>query len=238
TTLSTLRRHQDSRIARILDGKDTDFKVISGQVFVDGVYTFFKYILDYMRTGKITLPAEFSDYIGLAQEAQFYGLYPLVLELHFFVQETHRFFRIFCSNNKTLEALATRISIFMEHPNLNGNFPHLTQNSSTPHPVPVQRPSHHDMVFHCGTDQLARDDFSARKLLNSTNVLGLLVDTLLKDGFRLIGTRTVSPEEKIECYMFERSRNSQIVVLSETPRAEHLRREDTQSQLGEGKKKK
>ncbi|CAB1327781.1 unnamed protein product [Coregonus sp. 'balchen'] len=246
TTLSTLRRHEDSRIARILDGKDTDFKVISGQVFVDRDWTFFKYILDYMRTDQITLPAEFSDYNGLAQEAQFYGLYPLalwvernihrsrveVLELRFSVQETHGFFRIFCSNNKTLEALATKISIF---------------NSNTPRPVPVQRPSHHDLVFHCGTDQLARDDFSARfvtiepddrKLLNSTNVLGLLVDTLLKDGFRLIGTRTVSPEEKIECYMFERSRNTQIVVLSETNRAEHLRREDTQSKLGEGKKNK
>ncbi|XP_029612791.1 putative potassium channel regulatory protein [Salmo trutta] len=159
--------------------------------------------------------------------------------------ETHGFFRIFCSNNKTLEALATRISIFVEHPNLNGNLPHLPQNSSTPHPVPVQRPSHHDIVFQCGTDQLARDDFSARfvtiepddrKLLNSTNVLGLLVDTLLKDGFHLIDTKTVSQEKKIECYMFERSRNTQIVVLSETPRAEHLRREDTQNQLGEGKK--
>ncbi|XP_035614139.1 putative potassium channel regulatory protein [Oncorhynchus keta] len=260
TTLLTLRRHQDSRIARILDGKDADFKFISGQVFVDRDGTFFKYILDYMRTGQITLPAEFSDYNGLAQEAQFYGLHPLalwvernshrsrveVLELRFSVQETHGFFQIFCSNNKTLEALARRISIFVEHPNLNGNVPHLPQNSSTPHPVPVQRPSHHNMVFHCGTDQLARDDFSARfvtiepddrKLLNSTNVLGLLVDTLLKDGFRLIDTRTVSQEEKTECYMFERSRNTQIVVLSETPRAEHLRRQDTQSQLGEGKKK-
>uniref|UniRef100_A0A674AHS1 Potassium channel regulator n=1 Tax=Salmo trutta TaxID=8032 RepID=A0A674AHS1_SALTR len=222
--------YKDSRIARILDGKDTDFKVISGQVFVDRDWTFFKYILDYMRTGQISLPAEISDYNGLAQEAQFYGVYPLalwvernihqsrveVLKLRFSVQETHGFFRIFCSNNKTLEALATRISIFVEHPNLNGNLPHLPQNSSTPHPVPVQRPSHHDIVFQCGTDQLARDDFSPddRKLLNSTNVLGLLVDTLLKDGFHLIDTKTVSQEKKIECYMFERSRNTQIVGQS------------------------
>uniref|UniRef100_A0A8C7VQU3 Potassium channel tetramerisation-type BTB domain-containing protein n=1 Tax=Oncorhynchus mykiss TaxID=8022 RepID=A0A8C7VQU3_ONCMY len=150
TTLSTLRRHQDSRIARILDGKDTDFKVISGQVFVDRDWTFFKYILDYMRTGQITLPAEFSDYNGLAQEAQFYGL-------------KHRFFQIFCSNNKSLEALATRISIFVEHPNLNGNFPHL--------------PSHHDMVFQYGTDQLS-DWIDQQMATKDNNVEGHNVNIL------------------------------------------------------------
>lgn len=42
-------------------------------------------------------------------------------------------------------------------------------------------------------------------LINGTNVLGLLIDTLLKDGFRLISTRTVSSDEKVECYSFERT---------------------------------
>lgn len=47
-----------------------------------------------------------------------------------------------------------------------------------------------------------------RKLINGTNVLGLLFDTLLKDGFRLISTRTVSSEEKVECYTFERMKRA------------------------------
>lgn len=173
TTLSTLRRHQDSRLAKILDGKDPYHKVVNGQVFIDRDWTLFKFILDYMRTGQITLSAEFCDYNGLAQEAEFYGLRALVhsvinccrsrdevLEVRFSVQDTHGSFRIFCSNNKTLEALATRISVYVEHPNLRGSFPHLPQSSTAP--VPVQRPSHHDLVFYCGTDQFARDDFSAR----------------------------------------------------------------------------
>lgn len=44
-----------------------------------------------------------------------------------------------------------------------------------------------------------------RKLLNGANSVGLLVDILLKEGFHL-STRTVSAEEKTECYCFERMR--------------------------------
>lgn len=46
----------------------------------------------------------------------------------------------------------------------------------------------------------------SRMLINGTNVLGLLIDMLLKDGFRLISTRTASSDEKVECYSFERTR--------------------------------
>lgn len=58
-----------------------------------------------------------------------------------------------------------------------------------------------------------------RKLINGVNVLGLLVDTLLKDGFRLVSTRTVSSEEKVECYSFERLKRPAglAVTVSQTP---------------------
>lgn len=54
-----------------------------------------------------------------------------------------------------------------------------------------------------------------RKLLNATNVLGLTVDTILREGFRLISTRTVSPEEKIECYTFERRGTRNILIVND-----------------------
>lgn len=43
-----------------------------------------------------------------------------------------------------------------------------------------------------------------RKLANGTNVLGLLIDTLLMEGFHLVSARTLSSEDKTECYSFER----------------------------------
>ncbi|XP_067116269.1 putative potassium channel regulatory protein [Osmerus mordax] len=246
TTAFTLRKHQDSRLARILDGKDPEHKLVNGQIFIDKDWTLFKFILEYLRAGQISLPAEFSDHDGLAREAEFYGLHVLVhglsitprskielLEIRFSVQESHGTFRVFCSSNRTLETLASRISVFVEHPNLRGNLPPQTQNSDTP--VPVQRPSHHDLVFHCGTDHFARDDFSARfvtikpderKLLNSSNVLGLLVDTLLKEGFHLVSTRTISQDEKVECFTFERRQNTHIVLSNEN----HSRDDDLRSE--------
>lgn len=58
-----------------------------------------------------------------------------------------------------------------------------------------------------------------RKLINGVNVLGLLVDTFLKDGFRLVSTRTVSSEEKVECYSFERLQRPAglAVAVSQSP---------------------
>ncbi|KAG9339458.1 hypothetical protein JZ751_023596 [Albula glossodonta] len=233
TTITTLKKHMDSRLVRMLDGSDHEFRVSNGQVFVDRDGSLFKYILDYIRTFQVSLPADFSDFDGLMREAEFYELHTLaeflgsdacrprveILELRCSVQESHGFFRIFCSQCSTLDALAMRISVFAEQPVVNWNYAYQHQKPMAL--LPLQRPSHHDMVFQCGTDYSAGDEFAARyvtikpddrRLLHGTNVLGLLMDTLLREGFRLISTRTASPEEKVECYTFERKKNIQIIL--------------------------
>lgn len=43
-----------------------------------------------------------------------------------------------------------------------------------------------------------------------------MVDTILREGFRLISARTVSPEEKIECYTFER-RGTRNILITNAP---------------------
>ncbi|GAB1298980.1 Potassium channel regulatory protein [Apodemus speciosus] len=59
-----------------------------------------------------------------------------------------------------------------------------------------------------------------RKLANGTNVLGLLVDTLLNEDFRLVSTRTPAASgEKSECYVFERIK-SQVLGMNKTPKSE------------------
>ncbi|KYO34373.1 potassium channel regulatory protein [Alligator mississippiensis] len=173
----------------------------------DGVL--FSYILDFLRTLQLSLPTNFSDYQRLQREADFYELNSLaeilsqenllkprleILEVRFLLQETQAFIRIFGSCSSTIEELAGRISMFTEQQLGQG-----WHNNSFPpqrplNPVPLERPSHHDLVFQCGTDYSVADQLvtryvsikpDARKLINGTNVLGLLVDTLLKEGFHL-----------------------------------------------------
>lgn len=55
-----------------------------------------------------------------------------------------------------------------------------------------------------------------RKLANGTNVLGLLIDTLLMEDFHLVSTRTASSEDKTECYSFERIKRSEALTMNKT----------------------
>ncbi|XP_053312281.1 potassium channel regulatory protein [Spea bombifrons] len=240
TSPSTLMRFPESRLAHMLDGSDREFRVVNGQYFVDRDGTLFSYILDYLRTSQLSLPSKFSDYERLQREAEFYQLASLaetlgqesfyrprmeILEVRFLLQESHAFFRLFCSCSSTIEMLAGRILMYVEQP-IGGqgwNFPFTSQKPLAS--VPLQRPSHHDLVFQCGTDYSTGDQFGARyvsiqpdqrKLLNGTNVLGLLLDILLKEGFCLISTRSVASEEKVECYTFQRKKRPEVLMINES----------------------
>ncbi|NXW58393.1 KCNRG protein, partial [Eurystomus gularis] len=242
TRPSTLQQFPESRLARMLNDEDQEFKLVNGEFFVDRDGTLFSYIMDFLRTLRVSLPTDFSDYQRLQREAEFYGLYPLadllsqehllkprpeILEVRFSLQEMQAFFRIFGSCSTTVGTLAEQIAVFTgQQSGQSWNNPFPSQKPLVP--LPLERPSHHDMVFQCGTDYSAGDQFVARyvsikpdnrKLINGTNVLGLLLDTLLKDGFRLISTRTVSSEEKVECYSFERMQRPAglTVMVNQTP---------------------
>ncbi|NXD68490.1 KCNRG protein, partial [Eolophus roseicapillus] len=237
TRASTLQQFPESRLARMLNEDDQEFKLVNGEFFVDRDGTLFSYIMDFLRTLQVSLPTDFSDYQRLHREAEFYGLYPLadllsqehllkprleILEVRFSLQEMQAFFRIFGSCSATVETLAEQITVFMgQQSGQSWNSPFPSQKPLVP--LPLERPSHHDMVFQCGTDYSAGDQFVARyvsikpdnrKLINGTNVLGLLLDTLLKGGFRLISTRTVSGEDKVECFSFERVKKPAGLALT------------------------
>uniref|UniRef100_A0A8C5P815 Potassium channel regulator n=1 Tax=Leptobrachium leishanense TaxID=445787 RepID=A0A8C5P815_9ANUR len=260
TLPSTLMRFPESRLARMLDGSDRDFRIANGQYFVDRDGTLFTYILDFLRTSQLSLPSDFSDYERLLREVEFYQIQPLaetlgqesfsrprmeILEVRFLVQETHAYFRVFCSCSSTIETLADRVVMYVEQP-LGGqswSFPFSSQKPLAP--VPLQRPSHHDLVFQCGTDYSTGDQFGARyisikpdqrKLLNGTNVLGLLLDILLKDGFTLISTRSVASEEKVECYTFHRRKRAEVFTVIENHK--HENSVSVQTKQGKPSKKK
>ncbi|NXE46805.1 KCNRG protein, partial [Casuarius casuarius] len=259
TRASTLQQFPESRLARMLNDEDREFKQVNEEFFVDRDGNLFSYILDFLRTLQVSLPTDFSDYQRLQREAEFYELYSLadllsqehllkprleILEVRFLLQEMQAFFRIFGSCSSTVEALAEQITVFTsQQSGQSWNSPFPSQKPLFP--LPLERPSHHDMVFQCGTDYSAGDQFVARyvsikpddrKLINGTNVLGLLVDTLLKDGFRLISTRTVSSEEKVECYSFERRRRPAglTITVNQSPGSSGMA-QAKRSQMHKGK---
>ncbi|XP_013910785.1 PREDICTED: potassium channel regulatory protein [Thamnophis sirtalis] len=238
TRPSTLQRFPESRLARMLNGNDPEFKLLNGQYFVDRDGVLFSYILDSLRTLQLALPSDFSDYRRLRREADFYGLYsvadllhqenllkpkPEVLEIRFLLQEMQGFFRIFGSCSITIDELADRITTFSENfVGMSWKGHHVPSQKSLS-PLSLERPSHHDLVFQCGItygDQSVARYVSIkpdkRKLFNGANVLGLLIDILLKDGFRLLSSRTISAEEKIECYCFERMRSPEFFTINIT----------------------
>ncbi|OXB77215.1 UNVERIFIED_CONTAM: hypothetical protein H355_012582 [Colinus virginianus] len=253
----TLLQFPESRLARMLGGDDPEFKLVNGEFFVDRDGALFCYIMDFLRTLQVSLPTDFSDFQRLRREAEFYELYPLadllgqeqllkprleVLEVRFSLQEMQAFFRIFGSCSSTVELLAERIAV------LTGQQPRHGWSSTFPShkalvPLPLERPSHHDIVFQCGTDCCAGDWFVARyvsikpdnrMLINGTNVLGLLMDTLLKDGFRLISTRAISSDEKVECYSFERTQRpaSLSIAANQCPESSGMAQARSRVQKG------
>ncbi|KAL4690839.1 hypothetical protein H8959_013800 [Pygathrix nigripes] len=245
TRFSTIKQFPASRLARILDGRDQEFKMVGGQIFVDRDGVLFSFILDFLRTHQLLLPTDFSDYLRLQREALFYELRSLVdllnpyllqprpalVEVHFLSRNTQAFFRVFGSCSKTIEMLTGRITVFTGQPSA----PTWSSNSFPPQmtllPLPPQRPSYHDLVFQCGSDSSTDNQTGVkyvsikpdnRKLANGTNVLGLLIDTLLKEGFHLVSTRTVSSEDKTECYSFEKIKSPEALIMNETPKPETI----------------
>ncbi|KAM7110921.1 LOW QUALITY PROTEIN: potassium channel regulatory protein [Molossus nigricans] len=233
TRFSTIKQF---RLTQMLDGRDQEFKLMVDR---DGVL--FSFILNFLRTQQLILPTDFSDYLRLQREALFYEVDPLVdllnqelllqprpalVEVHF-LSNTLAFFRVFVSCSKTTEMLTGRITVFIEQPSA------LTwsSNSCPPQmtllPLPPQRP-YHDLVFQCGLDCVTDNQIVVRyvsikpdnrKLANGTNVLGLLTDTLLLEGFHLFSTRTVSSEDT-ECYSFERIKRPEALAMSKAVKPE------------------
>lgn len=130
TRFFTIKQFPASQLACMLDGRDQEFKMVGGQIFVDRDGVLFSFILDFLRTHQLLLPTDFSDYLRLQREALFYELRSLVdllnpyllqprpalVEVHFLSRNTQAFFRVFGFCSKTIEMLTGRITVFTEQP--------------------------------------------------------------------------------------------------------------------------
>lgn len=111
------------------DEANPECKVVNSKVFIDKDWALFRLIMEYLRTGRVTLSGE-SETDGLLCEAEFYNISALsdflrsnncytkseILGLGFVIQDAQSFLMVFSSKSTTLAALASRILVFAKQP--------------------------------------------------------------------------------------------------------------------------
>ncbi|XP_059180936.1 BTB/POZ domain-containing protein KCTD21-like [Centropristis striata] len=84
TTLDTLTRCRDSMLGAMFTGQIPVLRDDRGNVFIDRDGKVFRYILNYLRSSSLDLPAGFSELSLLRREVDFFQIRPLLEEIcHF-----------------------------------------------------------------------------------------------------------------------------------------------------------
>lgn len=78
TTRSTLCKYPDSMLGAMFRGDIPSRLDLNGHYFIDRDGEIFKYILNFLRSSKLSLPNDFKDYDLLLSEADFYQISPLI----------------------------------------------------------------------------------------------------------------------------------------------------------------
>ncbi|KAI2650593.1 BTB/POZ domain-containing protein KCTD6 [Labeo rohita] len=81
TSLSTLQRYPDSMLGAMFRGDFPTTRDAQGNYFIDRDGPLFRYILNFLRTSKLTLPCDFKETELLRKEADFYQIEPLIQSL-------------------------------------------------------------------------------------------------------------------------------------------------------------
>ena len=78
TTMQTLRKDPNSMLAAMFSGKFDTKPSEDGSFFIDRDGTHFRFILNYLRTGKLTLPEGATFLKELEEEAEFYQIQGII----------------------------------------------------------------------------------------------------------------------------------------------------------------
>lgn len=82
TSLETLTSHPNSRISKLFNGEiPIVLDTINHQYFIDRDGNYFRFVLNYLRTGKSNITENFDELNGLLEEAKYFGLNGMVREL-------------------------------------------------------------------------------------------------------------------------------------------------------------
>lgn len=72
TSPDTIMKYPESKLSTMFNGETPAEKDSEGRFFIDRDGALFRYVLNFLRSGVIGLPQDFSDYQQLLQEADFY----------------------------------------------------------------------------------------------------------------------------------------------------------------------
>ncbi|OCT76749.1 uncharacterized protein LOC108719227 isoform X1 [Xenopus laevis] len=88
SSLATLTKYPDSRIGRLFDGTEPIvLDSLKQHYFIDRDGQMFRYILNFLRTSKLLISDDFKDYSLLYEEAKYFQLQPMLLELERWKQD-------------------------------------------------------------------------------------------------------------------------------------------------------
>ncbi|XP_068093397.1 BTB/POZ domain-containing protein KCTD1 isoform X1 [Hyperolius riggenbachi] len=88
SSLATLTKYPDSRIGRLFDGTEPIvLDSLKQHYFIDRDGQMFRYILNFLRTSKLLISDDFKDYTLLYEEAKYFQLQPMLLELERWKQD-------------------------------------------------------------------------------------------------------------------------------------------------------
>ena len=81
TTISTLTKYEDSMLAHMFSGLFTIQKDEQGCIFIDRDGSHFRYILNYLRDGRVDLPDDPLIFNEIKREAEYYQLMALAQQI-------------------------------------------------------------------------------------------------------------------------------------------------------------
>lgn len=82
SSLETLTKFSESRLSKMFNGTiPIVLDTLKQHYFIDRDGKAFRYILNFMRTGRLSLPLNFDDYEALIEEAKFYQLSEMVKQI-------------------------------------------------------------------------------------------------------------------------------------------------------------
>ncbi|XP_069587337.1 BTB/POZ domain-containing protein KCTD1 isoform X1 [Ranitomeya imitator] len=88
SSLATLTKYPESRIGRLFDGTEPIvLDSLKQHYFIDRDGQMFRYILNFLRTSKLLISDDFKDYTLLYEEAKYFQLQPMLLELERWKQD-------------------------------------------------------------------------------------------------------------------------------------------------------
>ncbi|XP_063307525.1 BTB/POZ domain-containing protein KCTD1 isoform X1 [Pelobates fuscus] len=88
SSLATLTKYPDSRIGRLFDGTEPIvLDSLKQHYFIDRDGQMFRYILNFLRTSKLLISDDFKEYTLLYEEAKYFQLQPMLLELERWKQD-------------------------------------------------------------------------------------------------------------------------------------------------------